>query len=104
MWQWMVDLFWDIVDAFVSIFDGIIFFIQNVLTWIVNFFIGLLPPDVVSGAAFGIDWDFLSVITDGLLYIFPVSTCLTLIFLTYVTSATVRSARWVLAFVPTIGG
>ena len=103
MWQWLVDLFWDVVDAFVSIFDGILFLIQSIISFIVDFFIGLLPPSIVDGTAFGIDWSFLSVISDGLLYLFPVSICLSIVFTTYAISITIRTARWVLAFVPTIG-
>lgn len=86
----------DLVDAFFArIFEEA----NRVATWAFQ----QLPPDL-RDALEAIDF---SVFGDGLeiaQYLFPCVECLLVISGAYIAAGSIRLVRWVLAFVPTIGG
>lgn len=82
--------------------------IASVAAWLLE---GILALVAALLSTVGIDWEVLTLdwsyiegLEEGLLWLFPVGECVTMLFAAYALTGSIRLGRWGLALVPTVGG
>ena len=111
MLEWFRDALWWLVD---SILDVVYTWPALLLDWLLALCLDafdrllawadlLLPSELVSSFD-AIPWASMSPYLDAVTWLFPIDSMLGIAFAAYATAGALRLIRWVLAFVPTIGG
>lgn len=104
MFQWIIDIWNKFVQWLDYIFEQILGFISSIVDWAVNMLVSMLPSSFTDGSWFSFDVSGLAMLTDSLLYIFPVGAMIGVIIATWTLVGAIRIIRWIIGFVPTVEG